>query len=144
MTTHKYFKALPPLEYLNECFSLDAETGVLTWRERPRHHFTSDRAATCANQRNAGRVAGYTPDKGYIRIQLCWPNPFRVEWYYANRIVYAMCGHSLSPFMCVDHEDGNRANNKPGNLRQVTHAVNNKNMPWHRQAVRRGEHTKQQ
>ena len=37
------------LEFLNECFSLNSETGVLTWRERPREHFKSEQAFRARN-----------------------------------------------------------------------------------------------
>ena len=34
-------KELPSQKYLLECFDYDQDTGELTWKKRPRHHFGS-------------------------------------------------------------------------------------------------------
>ena len=51
-------KPLPDIQYLDECFDYDGETGSFTWKERPRHHFATDRGRKITNTSCAGTVAG--------------------------------------------------------------------------------------
>lgn len=111
-----------PIKYLNECLSLDGETGVLTWKERPRHHFPTDRGWRQANGKFSGKGAGHkSSSTGYIIIN------FGGNLFGAHRVVYAMV-YGLWPEY-IDHIDGDRANNIPRNLRSCTRSQNQCNRP---------------
>lgn len=114
-----------PLDFLHECFCLDAQTGELRWRERPRRHFASDRGWAGTNKRQTGKLAGAT-DKGtgYRVIGISVNGKF-VAWQY-HRIVFAMV-HGRWPNGSVDHIDGDPLNNRPANLRECSHEENMRN-----------------
>lgn len=95
------------VEKLREVFSYDAETGILTWR---------DRVGNVA----AGSVAGRITNKGYIQIGVCGKR------YMAHRLAWAYV-HGYWPNGDIDHIDGDRLNNRIANLRDVSRAVNSQN-----------------
>lgn len=101
------------IERLYELFDLDHETGILRWRALP-----NDRAYSKVS---VGNVAG-SPDggKGYLRVMIDGRS------YQAHRIVWAM-GRGCWPFEQIDHRNGRHADNRPDNLREATHAENNRN-----------------
>lgn len=110
----------PTLEYLNECFFLDRDTGNIIWKERPAHHFIRESAMARFNKIFSGKHAGnYRPD-GYVRILI---NKTR---YYAHRIVYSMSRQmEISDIPKeIDHIDKNQRNNKPENLRAASRSQN--------------------
>ena len=103
-------KPLPSVEYLNQLFTLNGETGELMWNTRlgnPRF-----------NSKNAGKIAG-TVVNGYIQIRLS-----RVA-YYAHQIVFKMKTGLDVPE--VDHKNGNGLDNRPCNLIDGSNSVNAKN-----------------
>lgn len=92
-------------ESLHDLFTL-TESGVLIWKNRgPKGKKTN------------GKPAGYINTKGYV---LVWIGN---SGYTAHRIVFAM-SHGHWPKGHVDHIDGDKANNRPSNLRDVTPQVN--------------------
>lgn len=56
--------------YLAECFTYDPETGALTWKARPEHHFQMEIECTRHRARCAGKPAGGC-NKGYRYVRLC-------------------------------------------------------------------------
>lgn len=106
-------------EYLRSLFHYDPETGVLTWKERPREHFVSNRGWNTWNVKNAGRRAGAD----------CGPNYWRVSVdkrrYLLHRVIW-MLVHGSWPVV-IDHLNGDRGDNRISNLRNTTKAENNKN-----------------
>jgi hypothetical protein len=66
-------RELPSVEYLNECFSLNEETGILYWKNRPIKHFNYDKSIyNNWNSRFPGKIAGSRQDKikEYRRIYI--------------------------------------------------------------------------
>lgn len=77
---------LPSFSYLNECFSYDRKTGLLTWKKRPRSHFNTDRGHQQFNDFYCGNVAGVQKNTGVKVIRLNGKNTQvrRIIW----KIVY--------------------------------------------------------
>jgi hypothetical protein len=61
--------ALPPVEFLRECFSYNYDSGELWWRNRPREHFRSEDRWKFFNTRYAGRTAGSYHNRGYRAVE---------------------------------------------------------------------------
>lgn len=110
----------PSQKYLRECFDYDPDTGLLTWRERPRSHFATPYQHALWASRWAGRPAFRELDRdGYCGGRL---DGRRRK---AHRIIWKWL-HGSEPIQ-VDHIDRNRSNNRANNLRSVTHLENMKN-----------------
>ena len=114
----------PPINFLHECFELNADTGTLIWKTRPVHHFKTANSAKSTNSRQAGKKAGKINDRGYCKLTFKW-NGKSLNWY-QHRIVWAM-HYGQWPTKSLDHIDGDRANNAITNLREVTVQENGKN-----------------
>ena len=121
-----YIKELPPIEYLNECFTLDVENGIIKWKPRPLHHFNNkSESYSSFNQAHTGKIAGSflrssrNMDIIYQRVKL------DSITYKIHRIIFKMF-YGYDPDL-IDHIDGNTLNNKPENLRSVPPSVNSKN-----------------
>lgn len=70
-----------------------------------------------------GDPAGSLNENGYYTVGL------RRKQYYAHKIILEMMkGEKAGKGFKVDHEDGNRLNNKVGNLRVVSNFLNARNM----------------
>lgn len=125
MTKARDPKDLPTYEYMSECLSYDPETGVLTWKERPREMFALERSFLRWNTMYAHKKAGAVcRHNGYAAITLGLPGK-RVKMY-AHRVAWLL--HTGSwPELYLDHINGNRQDNRIENLRQVTYAENHKN-----------------
>jgi hypothetical protein len=121
---------LPTLEYLNECFSYDCETGVLTWKERPISHFAKPCLWITWNKKWANTVAGGTDSKGHRLVKLSG------LVFSAHRICWKLY-HGTDPVNFIDHIDHNGLNNRIENLRDVTHLENSRNQK-HRKSNRSG------
>lgn len=106
--------------YVDEALAYDPETGVLTWRERPLHHFKHALAQRCWNNRFAGKVAGNKHVKrGYLEVKLL--GAMRK----AHHLIWLLV-HGYPPER-IDHENGQRAYNRLTNLREVTRVENGRN-----------------
>jgi hypothetical protein len=109
----------PDPEYLRDCFLYDATLGILYWKERPREHFKSNHAWAVQRAR-AGNVAGcHDHSTGYRVIGR------NEKVYYAHRLIWAMTKGAWPEE--IDHINGDRLDNSWSNLREVSHAVNNRN-----------------
>lgn len=101
-------------EYLNECFVWDYD-GNLTWKERPRSHFTSDGGYKTFNTKWANKPAGSVSKSGYGQLTV---NSITIG---THRILYMLYHNTTIPDgLQVDHEDENKLNNTFKNLRLGT------------------------
>lgn len=104
------------IDLLKKLLQYSPETGKLYWK--PRDESTSPRAASF-NTRHAHTEAGCLNDKGYVLVSIK-ENRMR-----AHRIIYAMMTGSWPEE--VDHINGDRSDNRWGNLRNVSCRENRAN-----------------
>lgn len=109
----------------HDYFIYDKETGILTWKKRPREHFLRNQDWLTWNIRFSEKVAGHTAfaRKNYKRALVCIDN----KQYKAHRVVWELNHGPIPKGMEIDHEDGNPLNNKLSNLRLSTHRQNIQN-----------------
>jgi hypothetical protein len=107
---------------LREVLEYDSARGVLVWRQRDEKHFDSRRACNVWNARFAGTVAGRPKPTGYAEVSIF------DRKHSAHRVIYAMV-HGRWPLGEIDHINGNRADNRIENLRDVSRKDNAKNLP---------------
>lgn len=113
-------KALPPCERLHQLFHVDFETGTLIWKRRPERDFASHGDFLTWNIRFAGKPAFATVDgQGYLHGRI---GSFRPK---THAVIWCM-KHGRWPKQ-IDHINGNRADNRLENLREVTAVQNNRN-----------------
>ena len=107
------------VEYLKEVLEYDPETGIFTWKQRPRHHFDSDWMFKRWNSYRAGMVAGRPTAKNYIKLTISGitHQGHRLAWFY----VYGEWPE------CIDHINHCASDNRISNLRSVTPATNQLN-----------------
>jgi hypothetical protein len=107
-------------EYVRECLEYNPETGLLKWKTRPVEHFKSERDYNAWNSNYAGKNAGSNTGNGYIRIVI------NNQPYKAHRLAWLIF-YGKWPKDQIDHNDGERSNNKIDNLRDVPNSINGKN-----------------
>lgn len=106
-------KKLPPLAVIQDNFSYDADTGVVSWRK---DH----------GKMKCGAIAGSEDERGYRQIRL------HGRMLYAHRIAYFLHTGVDPSFLNIDHKNGNRSDNKFSNLRVGTQSENLCNAKGHR------------
>lgn len=111
------------VERLAAAITCDPETGCLRWRQRPVEHFTAgalsaEFKAKRWNAKYAGKPALTCRDpRGYAKGML----DQKMLW--AHRVVVALRDGEW-PDGEVDHINRNKSDNRPCNLRVVTHQQN--------------------
>ena len=113
-------KKLPDQQYLLECFDYAPDTGILTWKERPQHHFKSVGRMLSIHKLWAGKPVGQVGTKGHIHVEL---DTCR---YTAHRIIWKMW-YGTDPAVYVDHINGDKTDNRIANLREATNSQNQAN-----------------
>lgn len=108
--------------YLRECFEYDPETGVLTWKDRPRAHFRAPNAYATFQKNCAGKAAGNLAPHGYVTVRL------NRKLLYAHRIAWVLMT-GVWPLVNIDHVNGNKADNRWTNLRLASQSQNMTNVP---------------
>ena len=111
-------RPLPSVEYLNECFEYDSETGSLFWKERPVSHFeagkwSAERKCNHWNKRFASKEAGSVGSEGYRCVKV------DDQSYRVHRIIWKMI-QGVDPAETIDHINGIRDDNRIANLREAT------------------------
>jgi hypothetical protein len=122
---NKEREALLPFELANEFLDYNPEIGVLVWKVRDRKHFNNDRNCNMWNTRYSNTVAGCTRDDKYRMIRV------NCERYYAHRLAWLL-HYGAWPENEIDHINNDPADNKIENLREATHAQNQRNMSSHK------------
>lgn len=107
-------------EVLKELLDYDLITGVFTWLERSRKHFSSDRTCRSWNTKFKGKVAGHVGKDKYRYISILG------HTHLAHRLVFLYMTGSYPPYD-VDHEDGNCDDNRWHKIHAATPAENGKN-----------------
>lgn len=105
---------------LDELLFYSPETGEFAWKERPRELFVTDGECHRWNRRYAGQPTFQTKSHGYRHGTIF----YRTES--AHRVAWALV-HGEWPADQIDHIDGDRANNRIGNLRCVSVLENGRN-----------------
>jgi hypothetical protein len=106
-------------EYVRSLFEYDPETGVLTWKERPREHFKTKSAWCSVNARFAGKPAGFE-DLAHLRVLIDG------KTYYLHRVIWLwMTGEHPDT---IDHINGVGSDNRWVNIRDVIQSENMRNM----------------
>lgn len=103
----KHIVPLPSLETLQKYLTYHPLTGVLSWNAGLKY----------AQQRAAGKAAGTMSKGGYLRTSI------ERRMYANNRIAWKM-HHGVDPSGVVDHENGNKLDNRIENLRDTSQGKN--------------------
>lgn len=113
--------------YLRECLSYDAESGNMTWRERPANHFkagqkTPEHQAAIWNAKYCGKPAFVSVGShGYATSSLSGK---RMS---GHRVAWAL-HYGEWPKGEIDHINGDPLDNRIDNLRCVSRQQNAKNL----------------
>lgn len=120
-------RLLPSQEYLREALDYNLETGVLTWKHRPIHHFRSNSKFDAKHQQKwwNSRYGGKTAF-GCLTGGRYYVGDIGGVSTLAHRVIWKMM-RGEEP-RDIDHIDGNGRNNSWSNLRSVNTSTNMKNM----------------
>lgn len=103
-------------KYVKEAFDYDPVTGILTWKQRPRHHFNTDRGWKLCNTKFAGKPCGNLSGCGYMTVEIAGVS-FRL-----HRVIWLWC-HGTLPEM-VDHLNHDKLDNRIHMLRAASRTQN--------------------
>lgn len=113
------------VEEVRRLLDYDPETGIFTWKPRPRSRFDTDRMFNSWNSRFAGKVAGSLHKYGYIHIG------FGGKLHKAHRLAW-MYVYGYAPKEGIDHINHCRDDNRIANLRLASHSENHRNRKRHK------------
>lgn len=118
------FKGIP-IHVWQEAFCYDPAIGTIRWREeRAEEHFTSLRRYRIWKTKNAGKIATSERGNGYLRVSLTYQGGRRVAAQ-AHRLAWLLhYGAVPTEGLYIDHVNGQRDDNRIGNLRLVSNAEN--------------------
>jgi hypothetical protein len=107
-------------DYLKECFLYEQELGILIWRERPVEHFKNQHRQRIFNSKYAAKKAGVINTAGY------WVVGLNGKLFLGHRLIWIY--HFGAEPEVIDHINHNRSDNRLENLREVSRALNSRNM----------------
>lgn len=107
-------------EIVRELLDYDPGSGCLTWRERDRKWFKTDRVRRAWNSRYAGKPAGYIDNRGYVGVRI-----FN-RAHAAHRVIWLWMTGEF-PAAGIDHKNHVKDCNRWSNLRSATQSENCKN-----------------
>lgn len=108
-------------EHLRQLFRYDPETGNLYWLKRGVEWFHREQDMHRWNTCFAGRVAGGVRGAGHVFVAI------QNRSYLVHRIIWAIVTGDW-PKGEIDHINGNPADNRWSNLRDVSHKENQRNL----------------
>lgn len=108
------------IDFLRECLTYEAATGLLFWKKRPREHFATSNAHSGWNSKYAGARAGSPNAKRR------WSTKIGAELYQNHRLAWAL-QYGCWPDDQIDHINGDPEDNRIANLRVVSNAENQRN-----------------
>ena len=121
-----------PAHILPDLISADIESGELRWKHRGKLFFKASKTRTVEhvcnnwNSQYAGQLALNSVDgSGHLTGRI-----FN-RLIYAHRAMFALV-HGNWPTQSIDHINGNPADNRPCNLRDVSHKMNLRNQSLRR------------
>jgi len=109
----------PSQSYLRECFEYNKETGEIFWKARPESHFVSISACRRFNTLTALTQVAKPTQAKYATVVVS------KRQYKLHRLIYKLVTGDEAEV--IDHENGDRWDNRWGNLRSVTGKENNQN-----------------
>lgn len=110
----------PSVQYIQECFNYCPNSGVITWKVRPREHFPTQRGYSIFNTKHAGNETGTIGKIGHKIITL------NDTSYYAHILIWVLA-HGRWPELTIDHKNRNPSDNRLVNLREATQPQQNAN-----------------
>lgn len=118
--------------YYNECFYYDEETGAVSWKERPDHHFKTLRGCRIFNAKFSGKGAGQRCSDNNGRrssVQVVISDQAgNAKRRKVHRIIWEMKKGPIPPKTSIDHINGDPWDNRICNLRLATHSQNLRNI----------------
>jgi hypothetical protein len=99
-------------ELVKKTFGYDPETGLLRRLSKVKGRSLNDPVGYAAKNVRSGKT--------YIMVRM------KLKTYVAHRLIWVLV-HGTWPAQELDHEDGDGTNNRITNLREATHAQNQKN-----------------
>lgn len=112
----------------HDYFTYDAETGMLSWRQRPREHFLRKVDMDRWNTRWSGGQISNVGTYGYIHVFIASHGSVKKRICVGvHRIIWEMHNGPIPDGMQIDHINRKRSDNRLRNLRLATVSQNHTN-----------------